>query len=109
EKESLRKILDHLLTIKEQYSPARPILLKIAPDLNQAQLDDVISLCLDIRPHGLVISSTTTDRSGLSLISQQEAEKIGAGGLSGFTLKTNAHSALSYAAANLNKEMPIIG
>jgi dihydroorotate dehydrogenase len=109
EKESLRKILDHLLTINEQYSPARPILLKIAPDLNQAQLDDVISLCLDIRPHGLVISNTTIDRSGLSLISQQEAEKIGAGGLSGFPLKTKAHSVLSYVASNLNKEIPIVG
>lgn len=109
EKESLRKILEHLQTINLQYSPQRPILLKIAPDLEPSQLDDVISLSLDIKPAGLVISNTTIDRSGLSLISQKTATEIGAGGLSGFPLKTKAQSVLEYVTSGLNKEIPVIG
>jgi dihydroorotate dehydrogenase len=89
DKESLRKIFE-VLEAQNQKLPARkPILLKIAPDLNQAQVDDVVALAFEINLDGLVVSNTTIDRAGL----QTPAEKvtaIGAGGLSGLPLRQKA-------------------
>ncbi|MBL7748113.1 MAG: quinone-dependent dihydroorotate dehydrogenase, partial [Chitinophagaceae bacterium] len=54
EKDSLRKILSHLQTINAAQMQPKPLLLKIAPDLTQEQIDDVIDLALEIRLDGLV-------------------------------------------------------
>src|SRR6187431_2162443 len=62
EKDSLRKILSHLQTINNGKAVAKPILLKIAPDLTQEQLDDVTDLALEIKLDGLVATNTTIDR-----------------------------------------------
>ena len=59
EKESLRKILRHLQMINNGKAVAKPILLKIAPDLTREQLDDVIDLALEIKLDGLVATNTT--------------------------------------------------
>jgi dihydroorotate dehydrogenase len=56
------------------------LLLKIAPDLNQQQLDDVIALALEIGLDGLVATNTTISREGL-VTSAERLEAIGAGGL----------------------------
>jgi dihydroorotate dehydrogenase len=48
EKDSLRKILSHLQSINNQKTKPKPLLLKIAPDLTQSQIDDVITLALEI-------------------------------------------------------------
>jgi len=56
---------------------AKPILLKISPDLTQEQLDDVIDLAMEIKLDGLVATNTTVDREGLNhdfKIGSQEAE-----------------------------------
>jgi len=53
EKEALRKILTHLQTINTHQHRAKPLLLKIAPDLNQEQVKDVIELAIEIRLDGL--------------------------------------------------------
>lgn len=83
EKESLRKILVHLQEINASMPVQKPILLKIAPDLSNAQLGDVISLALEIKLDGLVASNTTLDRSKLSDAGKIRAAEAGAGGLSG--------------------------
>jgi dihydroorotate dehydrogenase len=59
EKESLRKILTHLQTLRSQKTNYKPILLKIAPDLTNEQLDDVIDLSTEIKLDGLVATNTT--------------------------------------------------
>src|SRR6266536_309572 len=66
EKESLRKILSHLQTINASHTKQKPLLLKIAPDLTQEQLDDVIDLAVEIKLDGIVATNTTTSRVGLT-------------------------------------------
>ncbi len=61
----LNKILSHLQTINKNKTGPKPILLKIAPDLTTEQIDDVISLALEIQLDGLVATNTTINRSAL--------------------------------------------
>jgi dihydroorotate dehydrogenase len=117
EKESLKKILTNLQTINYQLStipqdPAgnhqpKPILLKIAPDLTNGQLDDVIDLALEIKLDGLVASNTTINRSNLKTDDSQ-LTKIGAGGLSGLPLKKRSTEVVQYIHQKTNGQIPII-
>jgi dihydroorotate dehydrogenase len=111
EKDSLRKILSHLQTINLQLagsnSPAKPILLKIAPDLSWQQIDDVIDLALEIKLDGLVATNTTISREGLST-SQGELTAIGAGGLSGRPLTKRSTEVVAYISQKTKRQIPII-
>jgi dihydroorotate dehydrogenase len=91
EKESLRKILTHLQELNGHHAAAKPLLLKIAPDLEFSQLDDVIELVLEIQLDGLVVSNTTVAREGLRTSTEELAE-IGTGGLSGKPLQDQRNS-----------------
>ena len=89
EKDALTKIFAELQHINAGKAKPKPILLKIAPDLNQAQLDDIIDLSLSMKLSGLVATNTTLDRSKLSPSSAQLSEAIGMGGLKYFLLKVD--------------------
>ena len=109
EKESLRKILSHLQTINVSQSQQKPLLLKIAPDLTQEQLDDVIDLALEIKLDGIVATNTTISRDELeSQKSKAKSQKIGAGGLSGIPLKTKSSAVVKYIYKKTNGKIPII-
>jgi len=109
EKESLRKILSHLQTINASQSQQKPLLLKIAPDLTQEQLDDVIDLALEIKLDGIVATNTTISRDELeSQKSKAKSQKIGAGGLSGVPLKTKSSAVVKYIYKKTNGKIPII-
>ena len=108
EKDSLNKILSHLQTINKQQPAPKPLLLKIAPDLNKTQIDDVISLALEIGLDGLVATNTTINRDGLFSVSQDEIEKIGAGGLSGAPLKDRSTAMVKYIHEKTGGKIPII-
>lgn len=106
EKESLRKILRHLQMINNGKAVAKPILLKISPDLTKEQLDDVIELAMEIKLDGLVAANTTTDREGLD-----HDFKIGtreAGGLSGKPLQKRSTGIVRYIVEKTKGEMPVI-
>ena len=110
EKESLRKILTHLQTINStlrQTQGDRPIFLKIAPDLTQEQIDDVIDLALEIKLDGLVATNTTINRSGLTTQNSQLIT-IGAGGLSGLPLKHRSTEILKYICERTKGKVPVI-
>lgn len=107
EKDSLNKILSHLQTINRQQATPKPILLKIAPDLTKFQIDDVISLALDIELDGIVATNTTISREGLEAAGDV-VEKIGAGGLSGEPLKRKSTSMVKYIHDNTQGKIPII-
>lgn len=107
EKGSLRKILTHLQVINNSLEIKRPLLLKIAPDLNTEQLSDVVALALEIKLDGLVISNTTISREGL-LTSKERIDRIGAGGLSGKPVQTRSTEILRYIAAQTNGRLPLI-
>lgn len=107
EKESLKKILSNLQTINNGYSNKKPLLLKIAPDLNQAQLDDIIMLADEVQLDGIVATNTTITRKHLST-PKSEIEKIGAGGLSGKPLQELSFDIIKYILKNSNNKIPVI-
>jgi len=107
EKEFLKKILSHIQAINYSYTKPKPLLLKIAPDLNESQLDDIINLSLETKLDGLVATNTTIERQNL-LTSRNEIEKIGAGGLSGKPLKKKSTEILKYIVANSDNKIPVI-
>ena len=108
EKDSLKKILTHLQHINKEKSSPKPILLKIAPDLTQSQIDDVIDLAMEIKLDGFVATNTTISREGLSTESEVQSTKIGAGGLSGLPLKEKSTSVVKYIHQKTNGQIPII-
>ena len=106
EKESLRKILRHLQMINNGKAVAKPILLKIAPDLTKEQLNDVAELALEIQLDGLVATNTTIDREGL-----EHDLRIGTletGGLSGKPLQKRSTEVVKYIYEKTKGEIPII-
>ena len=108
EKESLKKILTYLQDQNKKQITQKPLLLKIAPDLTQSQLDDVIDLAKEIHLDGLVVSNTTIAREGL-YTSPEELERIGAGGLSGKPLQKKSTDLIHYIIEKTNHQIPIIG
>jgi dihydroorotate dehydrogenase len=88
-------------------SAPRPLLLKIAPDLNPQQLDDVIALALEIGLDGLVATNTTISRESL-ITSPEQVEDIGAGGLSGAPLRERATAVVRYLAERSSGKLTII-
>lgn len=107
EKESLGKILRHLQMINNGKAVAKPILLKIAPDLTIDQVDDVIDLSLEIKLDGLVCSNTTINRAGLKTPADK-LEAIGAGGLSGKPVRQRATDLVAYISQKAGGQIPII-
>jgi dihydroorotate dehydrogenase len=111
EKDALRRILVNLQRIGAEMlaagAPRRPLLLKIAPDLNQEQLDDVISLALEIGLDGLVATNTTISREGL-VTPAHHVESIGAGGVSGAPLRPRATEVVRYLAERTAGRLIII-
>jgi dihydroorotate dehydrogenase len=107
EKESLQKILLHLQMINNGKAVSKPILLKIAPDLTQEQVNDVIDLALEIKLDGLVVSNTTISREGL-VTPATELNSIGAGGLSGKPLRKRSTELVSYISQKTGGQVPVI-
>jgi dihydroorotate dehydrogenase len=107
EKDSLKKILAHLQTINNIYSKQKPLLLKIAPDLNESQLDDIIDLSFEVKLDGIVATNTTIERNDL-LTEKSIIEKIGAGGLSGKPLFKRSNEVLEYLIKKSSGKIPII-
>jgi len=107
EKESLRKILSHLQTINSNEITPKPLLLKIAPDLTQSQVDDVIDLALEIKLDGLVATNTTISRSGL-MTDESVIKGIGAGGLSGKPVTEKSTEIVKYIHQKTKGQIPVI-
>ena len=107
EKESLRKILSQLQSVNQGRNSPKPLLLKIAPDLTVEQLDDIISLCMEIKLDGLVATNTTISREGL-VTSPELVAKMGAGGLSGKPVKAKSTEIVKYMVQQTNHTIPII-
>lgn len=109
EKDSLKKILANLQAINQQQVTRnqKPILLKIAPDLTQEQLDNVIELALEIHLDGLVATNTTISREGL-VTRNSKLETIGSGGLSGLPLKHKSTEIIKYICGKTKGKIPVI-
>jgi len=108
DKAPLQNILQKLLQLNEQKAYPKPILLKIAPDLNTAQLDDIIDIVTQLNLPGIIATNTTIERTGLQT-SSTKIEQIGNGGLSGKPIYKKANTVLSYLRNNLPENLVIIG
>ncbi|NCX95126.1 MAG: quinone-dependent dihydroorotate dehydrogenase, partial [Chitinophagia bacterium] len=86
EKEPLTQLLLALQQKNKALGNPKPILLKIAPDLTFAQIDDIIDIVAETQIAGIVATNTTLSREGLKSSPEKIAE-CGAGGLSGAPLK----------------------
>lgn len=107
EKDALHKILTNLQSQNSKLKNQKPILLKIAPDLTQEQIDDVIALALEIKLDGLVASNTTISRGQLQT-PDSRLTTIGAGGLSGLPVKSRSTEIVKYIYQKSNGQIPII-
>jgi len=108
DKEPLTKILKTLVERNLAFKYQKPILLKIAPDLTDTQLDDIIEIVADSKIDGVIATNTTVDRNNLSY-SSAEIEKIGMGGLSGKPVKDKSNYVIAYLHKKSNASFPIIG
>lgn len=107
EKPALEKIFGELQQINQGKAKSKPLLLKIAPDLTNEQLDDIIALTKDMQLAGLVATNTTISRAGLTTPAAK-VDAIGMGGLSGKPVQQKSNEVLQYLAKGLNGAVPII-
>lgn len=92
-----------------RHSPQiKPILLKIAPDMTNEQLDDVVAVVKESGIQGVVATNTTISRADLRT-TQAELEAIGAGGLSGAPVRARSTEVVRYLRARLPRPYVIIG
>lgn len=102
-------LLELLRTLVLRNAPVpRPILLKIAPDLSDTQLDDVCAVVKESGIAGVVATNTTISRDGLRT-PKAEVEAMGVGGLSGAPVRERSTDVVRYLRARLPKPFVIIG
>lgn len=108
EKEPLRKLMSDIKALSLQQPKPKPILLKIAPDLTNEQLNDIIDILKSTKADGVIATNTTISRANLKASSTQ-LEQIGNGGLSGKPLTKRSTEVIQYLRAGLGADFPIIG
>ncbi|MEM1319123.1 MAG: quinone-dependent dihydroorotate dehydrogenase [Bacteroidota bacterium] len=108
DREPLTQLLSLLQELNHKKPQPKPILLKIAPDLSDAQLDDIIEIVKDTGIAGVIATNTTIGREGLRT-SAQQIETIGAGGLSGQPVRQRSTEVIRYLNTQSNGELLIIG
>lgn len=106
EKEPLKNLLQTLQVENEKRPKSKPILLKIAPDLTESQLDDIIEIVQDTHIAGVIATNTTISREGLV---SKESLKTEMGGLSGKPVEKRSTEVIRYLSEKSNKSFPIIG
>jgi dihydroorotate dehydrogenase len=104
EKEPLKKLLSSLENHQLQTINHKPILLKIAPDLTDSQLLDIIEIVNETKIAGVIATNTTLSREGL-----QSENKTEMGGLSGKPLTKRSTEVIRFLSEKSNKSFPIIG
>lgn len=108
DQEALTAILNRLQAINHSKPRRKPILLKVSPDLNNKQLDEVIEIVRLTGIDGVVATNTTITRHTLSR-DAAVAKTIGNGGLSGEPLRKRSTEVIRYLAQKSGKSFPIIG
>jgi dihydroorotate dehydrogenase len=105
EKEPLMHLLNTLQQRNNKNDISKPILLKIAPDLTNEQLDDIVEIVQQTKIAGVIATNTTIDKSSLTNPKLKEE----AGGLSGAPLTKRSTEVIRYLADKSNRSFPIIG
>ena len=108
DKDYLEELISEVQKANRRFDKQKPILLKIAPDLNKNQLDEIIELVAVTKMEGVIASNTSISRSGLKA-TKEVLDEIGNGGLSGQPIKNKSTEVIKYLADKSNKSFPIIG
>lgn len=108
DKAPLTQLLGTLMELNRKKAKAKPLLLKIAPDLTDTQLDDIIDIVRTTGIHGIIATNTTISREGLNY-SKEEIDAFGAGGLSGKPLTKRSTEVIRYLKQKSNNAFPVIG
>jgi dihydroorotate dehydrogenase len=106
EKEPLKALLKEVKAKNEELG-AKPLMLKIAPDLTDGQLDDIVGIVNELKLSGVVATNTTISRAGLKA-SQEKVAAMGAGGLSGKILRERSTEVVRYLRNKLSKDIAIV-
>ena len=107
-KEPLAKLLRSLMSENRLQEQERPIFLKIAPDLTDEQLDDIVELVSETGIAGVIATNTTISRAGLKT-NANDVEAMGAGGLSGAPVRDRSTEVIRYLHTKSGGSFPIIG
>ncbi|HYQ40340.1 MAG TPA: quinone-dependent dihydroorotate dehydrogenase [Polyangiaceae bacterium] len=105
--ELLRPLLSSVKAELAKISPRRPLLVKIAPDLDDADIDAIADLALELELDGIIATNTTISRAGLQS-SAAQVEACGAGGLSGPILKARSLEVLKRLYAKVGRRLTLI-
>lgn len=108
DKDFLIELIESVEKVNEKAGLRRPLLLKIAPDLNTVQLDEIIEIVATSAVDGVIACNTSTDRANLKTDASR-IQEIGNGGLSGQPVKQKSTEVIRYLAEKSNKAFPIIG
>ena len=106
DKEPLTALLKHVMNINAAKEKQKPVLLKIAPDLTNEQLAEIVAIVKEVKLTGIIATNTTISRTGLLTSSDIVNEQ---GGLSGLPLKERSTEVIRYLRELAGKEMVIIG
>ena len=104
DKNLLRPLLESLINYNNSQSSRKPMLLKISPDIERKELDDIISLVSELKIDGIIATNTTISRDNLKSKHKNEI-----GGLSGESLKVKSNDIIRYLRKELGNNFPIIG
>jgi len=108
DKDYLEELIGTVQKANANFETKKPILLKIAPDLNNIQLDEIIALVATTKIDGIIASNTSVSREGLQT-TKTKLDAVGNGGLSGQPVKDKSTKVIKYLADKSNKAFPIIG
>jgi dihydroorotate dehydrogenase len=108
DKDYLEELICEMKRLNAEFEVQKPILLKIAPDLNQLQLDEIIGLIAKTEIAGVIACNTSVSRAGLQT-PKAIVETIGNGGLSGQPIKSKSTEVIRYLSKNSKNAFAIIG
>lgn len=108
EREPLTRLLQALQQENRNKLTPKPILLKIAPDLTNSQLNDIVAIVAETGIAGVIATNTTISRDGLKTDSQSVAN-MGAGGVSGRPVRSRSTEVIRYLHQQSGGAFPIIG
>ena len=108
DKAPLTALLNKVMNLNNAKQNPKPVFLKIAPDLTNEQLDDIIAIVHDTKIAGVIATNTTIAREALT-VSKDRIQEIGAGGLSGKPLTKRSTEVIRYLHQQSKGAFPIIG
>ncbi len=111
--ESLDRLLDEILRVREEVNPRVPVLVKLSPPITErvvfdSLVEELVTVCLERKVHGFIATNTASDRDNLKTPAHT-LERIGPGGLSGPPIESRSTQLISYLYRRTKGSIPIIG